>query len=78
MQYKINQSVRKIKCPVICITDDKRLEFDNGIDAAEYTFDKYYIVDFVTAENDRIIIQLVENKDVNNISWTEEEAGSFF
>ena len=78
MTYKIDRLVRKIKCPVICKTEDTQIEFDNGEQAAEYSFDKYYLVDAIDLIGGKMIIHLVENKRLNDMNWVGEETVSVF
>ena len=78
MTYRIDQSVSSICSPIEVLVEGRRLQFANGTEMANAEFDKYYLISSITAKADHIVIELEENKKVNDINWIGEEAVSFF
>lgn len=78
MKYKLSYEVKKIKSRVLVKFDGNEAEYESGIELADVEFDKYYLIDSITAENDTVVLTLVENTKINDISWCGEEQISFF
>ena len=78
MTYKIEQFVKKIKCPVLVKLEDSELRFENGEQLAEYDFNKSYIISSITAVDSMIVLSLVENNRINDTNWCGEEQVGFF
>lgn len=77
MTYKLNFELKKIKSHVR-ITSPMELEFGNGEELCDYDFDKYYLIESISAKDSIIEITLVENTQINSINWAGEEAVSIF
>lgn len=78
MTYKIDAFIEKISCPVVCVTEKERIEFENGKKAADYSFDENYIVESVDVQGNKIIVNLVINKDLGDVSWADAKQVSLF
>lgn len=79
MTYKLNPEVRKICAPVkVRFVDGEEQLFPDGTALADAEFDKYYLLEALTAEGNAVILQLRENDKVNAINWNGEEAVGFF
>lgn len=48
MTYRLNNELKKIKSPV-CIVSPMKLKFENGEELCDYDFDKYYLIDSISA-----------------------------
>lgn len=77
MTYYLNPELNKILSPVIVKISSIELKFGNGQELCEHKFDKHYVVKSVWAENDIIIIELIENNGTD-LSWIGEEPVSYF
>ena len=76
--YKLNTEVRKIKSRVILVfPDDTERTFDSGVAVADVVFDKRYVITEITAMASTVLLKLME-QSINETSWIEEEAISFF
>ena len=63
------------------LIDGEKTEYENGNALTEQIFEKNYLIDSITAKENRIVIELKENASVNVIpdSWTNKaDAVSFF
>lgn len=78
MTYRIEQWVRKITSPVMVRIGDENIKMADGKQLAERSFDRSYLISEVSALDDMILIVLVENEKVNDITWVGEEQASFF
>ena len=78
MKYKLNPAIGKITSPVILSIGDEKIEYPSGQSAVDSEFDKNYLVDSLFAQDNKIIVILKENKNINNTSWVGEEQVSFF
>ena len=78
MTYKIDPNVKLIACPVITVIDGKETLYENGAELSEADFDKYYVITRITARDNIVVLELEENKRINDITWVGEEAVSFF
>ena len=78
MTYRVEQWVRKITSPVMVRIGDENIKMADGKQLAERSFDRSYLISEVSALDDMILIVLVENDKVNDITWVGEEQASFF
>ena len=80
MTYKLNPEIAKIVSPVVLIIDGAEIICEDGAEAAEMTFEKYYVIETISARANAVFICLKENDRINEISWIGEEAvnASFF
>ena len=67
MKYKLSYEVKKIKSRVLLKFEGKEAEYKSGTKLADVEFDKYYLIDSITAENDMVVLMLVENTKINDI-----------
>ena len=76
--YKLNPDLKIITSPVVlCLPVGTQMQFANGKEAAESTFDTRYLLNTLHAEDCTVVITLKEAK-LLDINWTGEEAVSFF
>lgn len=73
MTYRLELFIEKIASPVICVFDDKEVEYIDGAALARETFDKYWLVDSISVRGDKIVLVMRENTKINNIEWIGEE-----
>lgn len=78
MTYKLNQIVEKINAPIILKTDSNEQLFEDGTALANAEFDKYYVIESISVNDDRIVVVVKENKLLNDTTWCGEEQVSFF
>ncbi len=81
MTYKLNSIVGKFRSPVLLRFGDNSNPdwyFESGTQLAEEVFDKNYLIESVSAQNDQIVLTVMENKSINITNWVGEEAVSFF
>ena len=81
MTYKLNPELKIIQSPLVLLIDGEKTEYENGNALTEQIFEKNYLIDSITAKENRIVIELKENASVNVIpdSWTNKaDAVSFF
>ena len=71
-------SAEKIISPVSVRYDGQTKEFINGKHLAEYEFEKNYLIDSISVDNGKLIIELKENDNINTTNWVGEEQVSFF
>ena len=73
MTYYIEQYVKKISNPIICLYKNKRLSFSNGSEFALFEFDNLVSVEKIMIENNNVLIQVVDKIDsITNEDWIEE------
>ena len=77
MTYRIEQFVRKIALPIIAEYEDYQNEYSSGNELADSIQDKPYVIESISAENDRIIIKLKQNQNINDTSWSETDQSYF-
>ena len=78
MTYRVEQWVRKIKSPIIAKINDKELPFNNGNSFADlFTAEKPVIIHSISASDGKIIVELIDNKIVNDTSWSDKENSYF-
>ncbi len=78
MAYSLEIFIGKIKSPIICVIDGKETEYSDGQTLLNQKFDRYYLVSAIRHTEKAIVVELEENKRINDISWIGEEAVSFF
>ncbi len=78
LTYSLERFIGKIKSSIICVIDGKETEYSDGQALLNQKFDRYYLVSAIRHTEKAIVIELEENKSVNDISWVGEEAVSFF
>lgn len=80
MTYKLESFVEKIESKVVCVFGDEEVEYSDGRTLSEQNFDKYWLVDSISVRNDKIVLVMKENKNINNAEWIGEEVvdNSFF
>jgi hypothetical protein len=74
MDYKCDGFVTKISCPIICVIEDKIMEFSNGTEMYEKSFDKNYEIDELTIENGKVKLTMKEWPQTGPWNWIGEEA----
>lgn len=84
MTYKLNPLVKLFCAPVILHFGDGNAPdqyFENGTQLAEEIFDRNYLLEAVSAQNNQIVVTIKENKMINNTEWENESSAtnlSFF
>ncbi len=80
MTYRLESFIEKIKSPVVCVFDDKEIEYADGKALMNETFDKYWLVDSINVIDGKLLLSMKENKNTNTIDWIGEEGvvRSFF
>ena len=73
MTYRVEQFVRKIKSPVTVKIENETVSYPNGESLAEASFDEHVKIESITAQSDKIIIQLTKNDNVNDTSWSDKD-----
>ncbi len=77
MTYRVEQVVRKIKSPVVVKIGDNTISYQNGESLAEASFDEPVKIESITAQNDKIIIQLTKNDSLNDTNWSDKDNSYF-
>ena len=78
MTYRVEQFVRKIKSPVIVKIGENCSQYANGKCLAEAEFSEQMSIIKISAEDNKVIIELVKNEKVNDVNWIGEEQADFF
>lgn len=78
LTYSLESYLGKIKSPIICVIGGKETEYSDGQALLSHKFDRYYLVSAIRHAERAIVVELEENKRINDISWIGEEAVSFF
>ena len=66
-----------IKSPVILVVDGEEQRYSNGECLTALDFDKWYLVDSISARENDVVVTMKINDRVNEITWIGEEAVSF-
>lgn len=74
MTYKLEGFIEKITSPVVCIFGDTEAEYANGKVLYEQVFDRYWLVDEIMVKNEKIVLRMIENNQIN----ISEDGVSFF
>ena len=77
MTYKLNPQLRLIKAPVVLVIDGEERQFSRGEELTRLEFEKYYVVNSISARGNKVVITLKENDRIFNINWVGEEEVSF-
>ncbi len=77
MMYKLNPQLELIKAPVILVVEGVEKPYSSGEELTTLTFDKNYIIDSISARDDKVVVTLKENDRQFNINWIGEEEVSF-
>ncbi len=78
MTYSLECFIGKIKSPIVCVIDGEETEYPDGQALLRQKFDKYYLVSAIRHSEKALLVDLEENKRINDMSWVGEEAISFF
>ena len=77
MTYKLNPQLRLIKAPVILVVEGVERMYSSGEELTRLEFEKYYVVNSISARGTKAVITLKENDRTFNINWVGEEEVSF-
>lgn len=77
MTYKLNPQLRLIKAPVILVVEGEEKRFSSGEELTRLEFQKYYLIDSISARDGSVVVMLKENDRQFNINWVGEEEVSF-
>lgn len=77
MTYKLNPQLRLIKAPVILMVEGVERQYSSGEELTTLTFENYYVVESISARDDKVVVTLKENDRQFNINWIGEEEVSF-
>lgn len=77
MTYKLNPQLKLIKALVILVIEGQESCYGSGEELTTLTFDKNYIIDSISARDDKVVVALKENDRQFNINWIGEEEVSF-
>lgn len=77
MTYKLNPQLRLIKAPVILVVEGVERMYSSGEELTRLEFEKYYVVNSISARGNKVVIMLKENDRIFNINWIGEEEVSF-
>lgn len=77
MTYKLNPQLRLIKAPVVLVVEGVEQSYGSGEELTRLEFQKYYLVDSISARDGSVVVTLKENDRQFNINWIGEEEVSF-
>ena len=77
MTYKLNPQLRLIKAPVVLVIDGQESCYGSGEELTPLTFEKNYIIESISARDDKVVVTLIENNRQFDINWIGEEEVSF-
>lgn len=77
MTYKLNQQLKLINAPVILMIEEAEKCYGSGEELTTLIFEKNYIVESISARDDKVVVTLKENNRRFNINWIGEEEVSF-
>ena len=77
MTYKLNPQLRLIKAPVILVIERMERQYNSGEELTRLEFQKYYLIDSISARDGSVVVTLKENDRQFNINWVGEEEVSF-
>ncbi len=78
MTYKLCKYVEKIIAPIIVVIGNDKQEFANGFALSEAHFSRPYIIQSISASDNRVILSLIENENINATNWVGEIQEGFF
>ena len=77
MTYKLNPQLRLIKAPMILVVEGQESCYGSGEELTALSFEKNYIIDSISARDDKVVVVMKENDRQFNINWIGEEEVSF-
>ena len=77
MTFKLNPQLRLILAPVVLVIDGKEQSYPNGESLTVLEFDRQYVIDSISAQDNTVVVTVKINDHVNDITWIGEEAVSF-
>ena len=77
MTYKLNPQLRMIKAPVILVIEGMERQYNSSEELTRPEFQKYYLIDSISARDESVVVTLKENDRQLNINWVGEEEVSF-
>ena len=77
MTNKLNPQLRLIKAPVILVIEGMERQYNSGEELTGLEFQKYYLIDSISARDGSVVGTLKENDRQFNINWVGEEEVSF-
>ena len=77
MTYGLFYDVRPIRSVVKVIGDGLELDFSSGEELSKQKFDVPYRVESITAENDTVVLRVVEKDMHPDMSWSDREVSAF-
>jgi len=77
MIYKLSPQLRLIKAPVILVVEGEERQYSSGEELTRLEFQKYYLIDSISARDGSVVVTLKENDRQFNINWVGEEEVSF-
>ena len=78
MTYKLGKNVEKIIAPVIVVSGNDKQEYTNGFALSEAQFSRPYVIQSINAIDNKVILSLIENEQINDTNWVGEEQAGFF
>lgn len=77
MTFKLNPQLRLIVAPVVLVVDGEEQIYPDGESLVALEFDRRYVIDSISARDNDVVVTLMINDHVNDITWIGEEAVSF-
>ena len=77
MTYKLSPQLSLIKAPVILLVEGEERQYSSGEELTRLEFEKYYVVNSISARGNKVVITLKENDRTFNINWVGEEEVRF-
>lgn len=77
MTYKLSPQLKLIKAPVILVVEGEEKQYSTGEELTRLEFQKYYLIDLISARDGSVVITLKENDRTFIINWVGEEEVSF-
>ena len=56
MTYRLEQFIEKIKSPVVCVFDNKEIEYADGLSLSNEIFEKHWLVDYIEVRNNKLFL----------------------
>ena len=77
MTYKLSPELRLIKATVILVVEGMESQYSSGEELTTIIFKKDYVIESISARDDKVVVTLKENYRQFNMNWVGEEAVSF-
>ena len=74
--YKIDPIVSKIKAPIVCEIEEKKLSFATGEELAAYTFENPYLINVIEISDNTAVITLKERSGSEG-NWIKEHIETY-